>query len=143
MNSNLPKFFAMITSPGGNQFKVYHNCIEKSFKTLGMYSNVIWPLDRVTLSSFTLPTIERVTELKSRNNIFIRKWNGRHNRSCQWYTTGSTVEMIYDNQIMNIPVVEITCASTVLPFNTAILQANMVPLKIYPALPPLRESLGY
>ena len=142
MNSNLPKFFAVVTSPGGDQFKVYRNCLEKSFKTLDMYSNIIWPLDRVVLGNFTLPSIKTVKELKRRNNIFIRKWNGRHNRSCEWYMTGSTVEMIYDCQIMNIPVVEITCASTVMPFNTAILQATKVPPSIYPMLPPMPKAVS-
>lgn len=141
MNNNLPQFFAIVTSPGGDSFKVYNNRVEKSFKTLDMDSNVLWPLDRVVLSNFTPPTFEHVKEFKSRNNIIVRKWNGRHNRSCQWYFTGSSVEMTYDNQMLTIPVVEITCASTVLPFNSAILQASRKPVSMYPSLPPIRQKL--
>lgn len=129
-NECFPLFFAISAGPSG-QYKVFQNNIYQAFETLDMPANILWPVDGVSLGA-----LSKVTAPSSKlNYTFIRKWNGKHYRSCSWTHTGSEVELNIDGETRVIPVVSINCEADALPFNNAVMKTKSKPLPIVPRFP--------
>lgn len=107
-----PKLFATVRA---GQFKIYQNSIEKSFDTLGIPANVLWPLDDVSISS----QLTFVPPFTGCTTTCVKKWNGRHYRSCKWSYVGSQVILNIDGDTVKIPVVTIfEGEESKLPYNS-------------------------
>jgi hypothetical protein len=127
----LPEFFAIEES---GSFKLYFNKIEQNNTSLNIPSNVLWPVDDATLGFLNSNGLRN-----DARGTFIRKWNGRHYRSCYWNSTNQQVEMILNGRTQTIPVLEFSnCVETILPFNSLSLKPKVVrhaPVPMAPRLP--------
>jgi len=126
-NECFPLFFAISSSAG---YKVFQNNIYQAFETLDMPANILWPVDGVSLGA-----LSKVTPPSNVNHTFIRKWNGKHYRSCSWTHSGSEVELNIDGETRVIPVLSVNCESDALPFNSASMKPKSKALPIVPRFP--------
>ena len=105
LSSCLPEIFCIREE---ELFKVFENTIEQSLT----YVNVLTPVDKV--SPATLILCE--TPHQKIMTTFVRKWNGRHSRSCDWKFSGPYLKTLYSK----IPLVEFThITEKTLPYNSA------------------------
>ena len=134
MNRNdcFPKFFAIEEA---GSYKIYYNEVEQTETSLNIPHNVLWPVDGVSLGS----VLKSGTPSNDNKATFIRKWNGRHYRSCLWNTTGSVVEMIDSGNKEFVPVVTLdNCSEKTLPFNSYKMKpkaAHYAPVPMAPRFP--------
>ena len=105
----LPEIFC---TREGELFKVFENEIERDLT----YINILTPVTNV--SPATLVLCE--TPHQKVKTTFVRKWNGRHSRSCNWKFSGPYLKTTL---AAIIPLVEFTnLAEKTLPFNSAQIQ---------------------
>jgi hypothetical protein len=106
-----PLFFAIAEA---DSYKVFQNNIYQAFETLGFPANILWPVDGVSLGK-----LSKIAPKSGKRHTFIRKWNGRHYRSCEWEYSDKQLELMIDGEILQIPVINLTCEDKALPFNNA------------------------
>lgn len=102
----LPEIFCI---RDGESFKVFENEIERSLT----YVNILTPV--INVSPSTLFLCE--TPHQKVKTTFVRKWNGRHSRSCNWKYTGPYLKTMIGTKIPLIEFMYYT--EKILPFNSA------------------------
>jgi hypothetical protein len=95
-----------------------------------MPANILWPVDDASLSA-----ISKVSPSSKVNYTFIRKWNGKHYRSCSWTHSGSELELNVDGETRMIPILSVNCEADALPFNSAVMKVKTKALPIVPRFP--------
>jgi len=113
-NNVLPEIFCIRENI--KDFKVYENTIEESEETLNIPINVLTPVSEITRTMLILTE----TPHQKIKYIFIRKWNGKHYRSCQWKYKGPYLQTEIGTII---PEVELfNHDDNILPYNNIIIK---------------------
>jgi hypothetical protein len=115
MTTNLPEYFAVKDKDSAN-YLVYHSAIYKADATLNISVSVVWPMEGISLPLMTQYPIEQDYQY-----TFIRKWNGRTYRSCEWCQSGFELNMKIPSKegLYIIPVLLIESSGLdILPFNS-------------------------
>lgn len=100
-----------------NKYKIFENIIYKSFETLEIVVNIVIPLINVTKCSLV------ISESLDQNikSTFIRKWNGKHYRSCKWKYNGPYLKSELNSII---PLIEIfDNQNECLPYNSSLFES--------------------
>jgi hypothetical protein len=108
-------------------YKVYENTIERFFQTEdfdGIPINVVTPVTQ--LSPFHVVMVK--TPHQKLNHTFIRKWNGRHSRSCFWKYAGPYLKTKKGNRVPIVHFIDDDVDDCVLPFNSSVHYASSIPV---------------
>ena len=130
-----PEFFA--TACGGG-YLVFKSEFSQSYESLYMEASVLTPVGHPSEEA-SLGYLKKSTQTADKYTV-VRKWNGKHYRTCTWTETDKKVEFYMAGKLHVIPVVTIkNCFENTLPFNPYVMTVKAgvkhAPIQMAPRFP--------